>query len=482
MKESKEKDNFLKDFINNEAFKEEKKVFDKIFGRPRWLLIELFNKSKLPMIYNNLKGLKCSGLFEKKVKLFCRKKRLSYFFCPCGKKCMIMPIQQGEKIHCFLCLVHLRSIPDEQTLNIFLKFTENVIRDTQREYELNKLYETIRQKQIALSTIHTIHRLLGSVLNLEELLKRIARLIQQIINARYCSIKIFSNDKSFLISKASIYKTKEIKGPYRRFKVGYGIEGICAAKGRSFLSKKFITVPLISEDVIGIITVKDKLNRIGFDRSDLEILSTLAEQATVAIKNAQLYEEQEKMLFGSIKALANLLDSKSPNTYTHSELFVRVVLGIAEELKLSREEIRNLHYSALLPDAGKLGVPEEILKKPSGLSGKEYRIVKRHPLDSAKIIQPIEVLRPVIPIILHHHERFDGSGYPDGLSKDRIPIGSRIMAVVDAFEAMLSQRPYRGATTISEAIKEIKKNSGTQFDPNIVNAFLKVIKKLKIKY
>ncbi len=353
------------------------------------------------------------------------------------------------------------------------------MKESERELEIIKLKEIIRQKTIAISTIHTIHRLLTSVLNLDELLIRIARLIQQILKVRYCSIKILSNDKKFLITKVTVYKGKELKKTVRRLKIGYGIEGNCAAKGKGFLNKEIIAVPLISEDAIGVITVKYKLNKTNFDNSDLEILSTLAEQATVAIKNAQLYEDQERMLFGSIKSLANLLDARSPNTYTHSELFVRIVLEIAEELKLTREEIRDLHYAALLPDAGKFGVPEEILKKPCGLSGKEYKIVKRHPLDSVKIIQPIEILKPVIPIILHHHERYDGTGYPDGLKKDKIPIGSRIMAVAEAFEAMGSQRPYRGATTISKAIKEIKRNKGTQFDPNVVEAFLRVIKKMK---
>lgn len=351
----------------------------------------------------------------------------------------------------------------------------------QKEDELEKLYKTIEQKTVALSTIHTMHRLLGAVANLDELFKRIARLIQQIIKARYCSIKIFSDDKRFLLPVVIIDKGRELKLSTSKERVGCGIEGNCVANSRTFLSKGVIIVPLISEDVMGVITVKKKLNKLGFNRSDLEILATLAEQATVAIENAQLYEEQEKMLFGSIKALANLLDARIPNMYTHSDFFVKLVLDMAEELKLCREEIRKIHYAALLPDAGKFGVPEEILRKPGGLSGREYRIVKRHPLESVKIIQPIEILKPAIPIILHHHERFDGKGYPDGLKKDEIPIGSRIMAVADTFEAMLSKRPYRGATTISKAIKEIKKNSGAQFDPKAVNAFLKVIKKADLK-
>jgi HD-GYP domain-containing protein (c-di-GMP phosphodiesterase class II) len=161
---------------------------------------------------------------------------------------------------------------------------------------------------------------------------------------------------------------------------------------------------------------------------------------------------------------------------------VKIVLAVAEEMRLSREETRDLHYAALLPDTGKFGIPDEILEKPGGLSQKEYAIIKKQHIESLKILKPMEFLKPALPIIMHQHERYDGTGYPDKIKGERIPVGARIMAVVEAFEAMVSTRPYKNSKiTISQAIKEIENNSGTQFDPQVVNAFISALKKLDLK-
>jgi HD-GYP domain-containing protein (c-di-GMP phosphodiesterase class II) len=151
-------------------------------------------------------------------------------------------------------------------------------------------------------------------------------------------------------------------------------------------------------------------------------------------------------------------------------------------MKLSREDIANLHYSALLPDTSKFSIPDEILKKPGNLSSKEYDIIKKQHLESLKIIEHLDFLKPAMPIIRHHHERYDGTGYPDGLKGAKIPVGARIMAVANAFEAMISARPYKGKKiSMSQAIKEIEKNKGSQFDPEAVDAFIKVTKKTEFK-
>jgi putative nucleotidyltransferase with HDIG domain len=208
---------------------------------------------------------------------------------------------------------------------------------------------------------------------------------------------------------------------------------------------------------------------------------TITEQAIIGLKNLQLYEEQQKIILGSIKSLLILLDTRIPQEYTHSPYFSRLVMAIAEQMHLDEKQIESLKYASLLHDAGKIDIPLEILTKTTKLTPKEYRIIKRHPVKGAQILRPLQILKPVIPIITHHHEKYDGSGYPSRLKKGQIPQGARIMAVADAFEAMVYGRPYRERKDINSAIKEIKKKSGSQFDPKVVEAFLKIIKKINTK-
>ncbi|MDP2921682.1 MAG: HD domain-containing phosphohydrolase [Candidatus Omnitrophota bacterium] len=403
------------------------------------------------------------------------------FKCSCNKVCLSFPIVQGSSVYGHVLFMHLDSEPKKSAIDAIRISMDMALKEFQKEQELNKLYETIRPRAIALSTIHTIHRLLSSTLNMDELIERIARLTLQVMRSRHCSIMLLDESKKYLIPKAVINLDKEIlrtDPQYRKIRLGVRMEGKVAKTGKVAILKNSVCVPLVEEEIIGVISARDKINDAPFDRFELEILITLAEQAVIAIKNAQMYEEQERMAYGSIKTLAALLDSKSPNTFTHSDQFVKMVLAIAEEIKLPREDIINLHYAALLPDTGKFSVPDEILKKPGSLSRKEYDIVKKQHLESIKIIEHMEFLKPAIPIIKHHHERFDGKGYPDGLEGNQIPAGARIMAVANAFEAMISARPYKGKKiSAAQAIREIVRNKGTQFDPRTVDAFIKVAEK-----
>jgi HD-GYP domain-containing protein (c-di-GMP phosphodiesterase class II) len=208
---------------------------------------------------------------------------------------------------------------------------------------------------------------------------------------------------------------------------------------------------------------------------------TLMEQAVIGIKNIQLYEDQQRIVLGSIKALVTLLDIRVPQEYTHSPYFSRLVVALAQQMHLDEKQIESLKYASLLHDTGKVDIPPEILTKTTKLTDEEYSIIKRHPLKGAQIIRPLQILKPAIPIIMHHHEKYDGTGYPSRLKKGQIPLGARIMAVADAFEAMVYGRPYRERMDIAQAVKEIKKKSGTQFDPKVVEAFLRIVKKINTK-
>jgi polar amino acid transport system substrate-binding protein len=153
----------------------------------------------------------------------------------------------------------------------------------------------------------------------------------------------------------------------------------------------------------------------------------------------------------------------------------RYALKIAERLNLDPETTKKIYWAGYLHDIGKIFVPQDILNKPGRFTEEEYNLVKIHPVKSEELVLEIEDLAEIARIIRHHHERWDGKGYPDGLSDDDIPLGSRILEIADAFEAMTSKRPYKRALTLKEAIEELKRCSGTQFDPKLVEIMVSVI-------
>jgi HD-GYP domain-containing protein (c-di-GMP phosphodiesterase class II) len=343
----------------------------------------------------------------------------------------------------------------------------------------NYLPPTKRYRRLV-SSIHSIYRLVNSTYDLKDLISRLTKLISQILNSDYCLIIMLDSTKKYSVLKCSVSDKKRFVSDKKSL-ITNRIEKRILRTSSVIRRGNFLAAPLISDDLIGIIIVRRANGKPPFEIFDQDILMTLVEQSIIGIKNLQLYEEQQKIVFGSIKSLVTLLDTRVPQEYTHSPYFSRLVTAIGQEMHLDEKQIQSLKYASLLHDTGKVDIPVEILTKTSKLTPQEYNIIKKHPLKGAQILRPLQILKPVIPIILHHHEKYDGTGYPSRLKKGQIPEGARIMAVADAFEAMVYGRPYRERKDINSAIKEIKKKSGTQFDPNVVEAFLKIIKKINIK-
>ena len=402
------------------------------------------------------------------------------FDCIEGLRGFVYPVRQGDKLYGYIGVCYAEKQVSREVLNIFAAFTDTLTREVQKELELSKLYETIRPRAIALSTVHTVHRLISSTLDLNELLPRIARLSLQIMRANRCSIKLVDYKKKILLPKATV-DLREKKARLKKVRVGKWAPGKAVKFGRPIRSADYMAMPLIDEDVIGVITIYDKIDKKPFTAFDQEIMTTHAEQAVIAIKNAQLYKEQERLTMGSIKSLATVLDARSEGAYLPRASFLKIAMAIGQELHMDNGELKSLEYAALLHDAGQIIIPGEVFAKPAKLTGREYEMIKGHPQKGVEIVKHIRALKSVIPMVLHHHENYDGSGYPKQLKKDQIPLGARILAVVDAFEAMISKRPYRKPKTMDEAIDEIKKEAGKQFDPPVVNAFLKVARRKDIK-
>jgi HD-GYP domain-containing protein (c-di-GMP phosphodiesterase class II) len=204
------------------------------------------------------------------------------------------------------------------------------------------------------------------------------------------------------------------------------------------------------------------------------MLTTLADEAGIAIDNAQLYEDQKRTYLETVQALAQAIEASDEYTRGHSDRVTKFAIQIARELKLSRTLIDTLKFACILHDVGKIGIIKDVLNKPGKLNDAEFNIIKMHPALGEQIIAPVAFLTPIRPIVRHHHERFDGRGYPDGLIGENIPYLSRIIAVADTYDAMTSERPYRPALSTEIALAEIKRCSGTQFDPEVVKAFLEI--------
>lgn len=197
----------------------------------------------------------------------------------------------------------------------------------------------------------------------------------------------------------------------------------------------------------------------------------------LARRSFELYSKMRKMYLETIRALATAIDAKDPYTKGHSERVAQMTVALARELNLPEREIDDLEYAALLHDIGKIGVDERILGKDDGLTDEEFEEIKTHTAVGAKIIEPVEFLKKSYKAIYHHHERFNGSGYPNGTKEEDIPLFARIIAVADAYDAMGSDRPYRKKLSKDKIMKELKDQSGKQFDPKIVKALISILER-----
>lgn len=204
---------------------------------------------------------------------------------------------------------------------------------------------------------------------------------------------------------------------------------------------------------------------------DCGFARNLADQAGIALANIDTLAQLDRHNWGTMQALARAVDANSPWTAGHSERVARIAMNIAGHLHFSEQEMDTLHRGALLHDIGKLGIPPCILDKPGKLDAEEFEIIKSHPLKGASILEPIKSYADLIPIVSQHHERFDATGYPLGIGGHAIHWGARILAVADAFDAMVSDRPYRKGWSPEQAAELIRGGAGTQFDPAVVEAF-----------
>jgi HD-GYP domain-containing protein (c-di-GMP phosphodiesterase class II) len=237
----------------------------------------------------------------------------------------------------------------------------------------------------------------------------------------------------------------------------------------------FLVLPMFVAEKLSGLIVLGYLDPTQANEEDAVQARQLADQVAVAISNARLIEELDELNWGTLYALARAIDAKSHWTAGHSERVTELALRIGQALALNQKQLDDLHRGGLLHDLGKIGIPPEVLDKSGKLSDEEYQLMREHVRIGARILEPIEAYAGIIPVVLHHHEYFDGSGYPDGLSGEDIDLGARIFTVADHYDALISDRPYRKGLPQEAVIGFIKEDSGTKFDPKVVDAFLEVM-------
>lgn len=337
-----------------------------------------------------------------------------------------------------------------------------------------------RRYRQTLSAVHMVYRLVNSTYNVREISLRLTRLLCQFIKAGSASVIILDPSRKKISLIAEFDNKINILREKKQDLAGVSPKERRVSEGYAVFERRLIGIPLVADDLVGAVFVKRRNHDPAFNEFDKEMLGVFAEQAVTAIKNLQLYEQQQRTILSSIKFIGKFLE-KQGRRIAHAPDYFHIVKSLAQKLNIGQEGIQCLYYASVLHDAGAMDVPYEILAKSSQLTSEEFKVIRDLPARSAELIRPVEFLRPVLPIILYHHEKYDGSGYPSGLKKEQIPLGARIMAVVDAFEAMIKGRPYKHRLSVKEAVQEIRKNSGTQFDPKVVNAFCELFKQKKFR-
>ncbi len=242
-----------------------------------------------------------------------------------------------------------------------------------------------------------------------------------------------------------------------------------------FARQSVICAPLTDKQkVIGTITIANPVDGSYFGQPDLELLSTIAAQASVAIRNARLYEEQEATYLNTVRALVSAIEASDAYTRGHSDRVTRYSVALAKKIGLDGEPLKQLEQAAVLHDIGKIGIDMALLHKKEKLTAADIDVLKLHPSIGVRILEPIHFLDTVRDIIEQHHERFDGNGYPKGLGGVEWRIEGKILAVCDTYDAMTSDRPYRKALSHEIAIQEIMDQAGSQFDPEVAAAFIEL--------
>jgi diguanylate cyclase (GGDEF)-like protein len=350
-----------------------------------------------------------------------------------------------------------------------------------------RLYEAQRREAESAKALLELTRELSSVTNLDGVLEQVVRATARIMGSRRCSVWLPTTDGG-LVCRATdgdrAYSTLEGR------LLAADLVARCSGRSEPFvLSPMESTLvaravgarELASPHAVSFIPLDQGLAALAVETEtdvagrDLELLAGIASQARLAISNAGSFATLERTFLSTVEALANALEAKDSYTSSHTRWICDSAIGVGRALGLDGVRLKRLELGALFHDIGKIGIPASILMKPGPLDVDERLLIERHPELGERILAPIDQLAEVRPIVRACHERFDGSGYPDGLTGDEIPLEARIIFACDAFHAMTTDRPYREALPIEEAFRRLQEAAGSQFDPRVVGVCVRVL-------
>jgi putative nucleotidyltransferase with HDIG domain len=362
-----------------------------------------------------------------------------------------------------------------------------------------RLYTSDQTRLKELNTLYSMARRLVTTDNLDHVVKTVSRHAADSINARYSRIILRENNEDY-ICKAVFPEDNDIV----TCKIGEK-EPLVAEHFYNWIMQQGETVVVHRDDYslhdeersalffigahsvclsplkgadenIGLLVIgDDNGNKNFFTSSQVRLINIIADYSTSAIQRAMLHDRLEDSFLQTVISLANAMDARDSYTGDHSQRMAEIAAEVGKVLGLKPNEVENLRWAAILHDIGKIGVPDEILNKEGPLTKEEWVVMKEHPVIGAQIVEPVTYLSDVSPLIRAHHERYDGTGYPYGLVGEEIPLGARILSVVDAYIAIRDKRVYSESHTHEEAIAELRRFSGTQFDPEVVDVFCKTI-------
>lgn len=384
------------------------------------------------------------------------------------------------------------------------KNTKKEVKKVEKKIDLNEWVnklKRIEERVERLALLSQLGQILNSTLDQKEVRRRAMEAATQLMKAEVGSLLLVDEQKQQLYFEVALGDQEEkIKTIY--LNMGEGIAGWVAREGKplivnapekdprffkgvdertDFKTRNLLCVPVkVKGRVIGVLEAINKKDEEPFNKEDLSLFVSLADQVAIALDNSRLYHELEEMFFQTAESLADAIEKRDPYTGGHTQRVTAYSLATANYLPLGSLEKKWLKIASVLHDVGKIGIEDHILRKPERLTPEEFNLIKRHSNMGAEIIEHIRQLKEIVPGIKYHHEQMDGRGYPEGLKGEEIPLMAKIVAVADTYDAMTTDRPYRKALSKEIAIEELKKCSGTQFDKEVVSAFVQAFEKGEI--